>query len=94
LAKKIERLYISTDRPSGKGAWQKAISKYCLGGYHILAGVALVDDIKRQLNIAEGAPFMIPRYLLVNSKGTITIPEVVSPLNFAAFEEQIEKALN
>jgi thiol-disulfide isomerase/thioredoxin len=95
LAKNINRLYISLDKQTDKKRWKEAINKYCLGGYHVLANETLMSDIKQSIHISKtvGAPLFIPRYLLINSKGTIVINDAITPLNFASLKEQIEKGL-
>jgi thiol-disulfide isomerase/thioredoxin len=67
-ANHIERLYISIDNPHSREKWEKAVDKYCLGGYHILADNDLIIDIKKICCIPqpEKSPIAIPSYLLVD----------------------------
>jgi thiol-disulfide isomerase/thioredoxin len=93
LANKIERLYVSIDNPAAKEKWKSSINKYCLGGYHILANKDLINDIKRICNIPnpEQSPIEIPRYLLINKKGTVVINDAISPHDFDLLKNQIIK---
>lgn len=89
----IEKLYISLDYESAGTRWKSAIDEYALGGYHILAGKALISDIRSVCNIAAADPFLIPRYLLVDNEGRVVMTNASGPTIFRTFKEQIEKYL-
>ncbi len=91
---KIQRLYISLDEIDNYTKWEQAITKYSLGGYHILATESLKNDIKRtiyQVRGNEGMP--IPRYVLVKDS-KIVINDAMSPTEFDLLKTQIMEVSN
>ncbi len=60
----ITRIFISLDNYTAKQLWLDIISKYNIGGKHILAGKALVQSIKSK--VFNNKEIMIPRYLIVS----------------------------
>jgi len=90
LSHNIERLYISIDNFQDSIKWKKAIKKYSLGGYHILAREYLLSDIKTNIyNAKKNEGIAIPRYMLINENGKIAISDAHSPHSFILLKEQI-----
>lgn len=93
LQNNIERLYISFDRKENEQIWKNAINRYALGGYHIIASKALVNDIKRIYAIPENGPISIPRYLLISKHKKIVKAELVSPIEIDRLQAEITSLL-
>jgi len=95
-ANKINRLYISIDNSGNKNRWKQSITKYCLGGYHILANPSLIADIKKVIKLSDPAhsPLTIPRYLIVDKNGIVVVNDAISPHDFELLENQIKMVLH
>lgn len=92
LKNKIERLYISLDE--NKLQWRKAIDKYQLGGFHVLANNYLIKDIRKLLSLNEGISIAIPHYLIYNKEGRLIFRDAESPMNDGQLFDELKKALN
>ena len=93
LTKDIQKIYICLNNETDSGNWHKAIKLYLLGGYHILANSLLKEDIRKNIfhsHPNEGMP--IPRYVIVNKKGSIIIEDAFSPQDFDLLIDQISNA--
>ncbi len=89
----ITRLYISLDSKEDSQKWQKAVSKYALGGYHILASPKLKEEIKHKIYKVKGNEGMgIPRYVLFY-KGKILIDNAISPSELDLLKQQLSDVL-
>jgi len=93
LANNIERIYISVDQKGYEKPWIKAIEKFKLGGFHILAGTNLASDLKRVSGIKSDGAFAIPRYLIINKKGEIVNINAARPSDGDVLIEQLRKIL-
>lgn len=94
LNNNIERLYISLDTKENKQIWKKAIDRYALGGYHIIASQSLLKDIRRVYLIPENGPVSIPRYMLISKSKKIIKTELISPVNADLLEAEIANLLS
>lgn len=83
----ITKVYVSID--NNKEAWVKAVDKYALGGYNIMANKSLMIDVMEMLGININSSFSIPRYLLINEKGEF-VKELYSPLTREKLANQIK----
>ncbi len=83
----VTKLYVSIDK--NKEAWLKAVNKYALGGYQVLANESLIIDMKEMLSIGINSNFTIPKYLLLNDKGEF-VKELYSPVTRSKLAEQIK----
>lgn len=90
LANDIERLYISLD--NNYKQWRKAIDKYQLGGFHIIANKVLFDDIKKMLSISGDIGIPIPHYLIFKS-GELMLKNAASPVNSEQLFDELKNAL-
>lgn len=86
----ISKLYVSIDK--NKEAWLKAVNKYALGGYQIMANESLIIDMKEMLGININSNFTIPKYLLLNAKGEF-VKELYSPITRSKLAEQIKELM-
>ena len=68
-SKGYEMLYLSMDEEDADVQWRDMVAYYQLHGYHIRAGEALINDLKR-LYGANGA-MAIPWNMIVDSHGSI-----------------------
>ena len=93
LNNNIERLYISLDNKENKQIWKKAIDRYALGGYHIIASQSLLEDIRRVYLIPVNGPVSIPRYMLISKGKKIIKTELISPINTDLLEAEIANLL-
>ena len=90
LKNNIEKLYISFDDDLDRAKWKAAITKYSLGGYHLIASDLLKAEIKKKIYHSLGNEGMgIPRYILINPKGDIVVDDANSPETFKLLKEQI-----
>lgn len=94
LNNNIERLYISLDAKENKKNWEKAIDKYALGGYHVIATQPLIQDIRRVYLIPENGSISIPRYMLISKNKKIIKTELISPVNINELENEIANLLS
>lgn len=67
--KKVEILYLSIDNDEADKKWKDMIKYYNLPGLHVRANKLLYKDLFRRL--AGNKELAIPRYLLIDRKGTI-----------------------
>lgn len=81
----IEILYISVDRD--KQQWHNSIKYYELEGNHILASKTLHEDIYNNHGVGS-----FPRYMFVNEKGEITVPQANAPSSGEELYLQIKNA--
>ncbi len=87
----ITKLYVSIDK--NKEAWLKAVNKYALGGYQIMANESLIIDMKEMLGININSNFTIPKYLLLNDKGEF-VKELYSPVTRSKLAVQIKEMVD
>lgn len=73
----IEKIFISIDSSSHIEVWKKTIQTYSLDGNHVLAGKKMYDEMEKV--IFKGAPFSIPRYLIVDENGEILSSDAERP---------------
>lgn len=89
----VVKLYISVDAQNNYEIWKKAIDKYALGGYHILANSRLSENIQKMVYHHTGNEGMaIPRYLLYY-KGRIVNDNLISPSELDLLKKQISRIL-
>lgn len=79
LSNSIKRVYISLD--NNKAQWELAITKYQLGGFHIIANEFLIKDIQKLLGIDAGRGIAIPHYFIYDKSGKLIYKDAQSPIN-------------
>lgn len=89
--KRIQLLFISLDKPEKENEWKKDLQWFNLNGYHMMAGKALDNSIKKEIN--EGNPLAIPRYILIDEKGAILSKDIGKPSS-SDFRGRVSKLLN
>lgn len=90
--KPVDFAYIAVEhRPNPEKGWREMIAFYHLSGYHILAGKALEEDL-RKIYIQQGS-LMFPAYILVDKSGKIVTIHARRPSDGQALYEQIEQLL-
>lgn len=89
--KGIQLLFISIDKPEKENEWKKDLLWFNLNGYHIMAGKALTDSIKKEIN--DGNPLAIPRYILINEKGEIISNNIGKPSS-SDFRNKVSRLLD
>ena len=87
----ITKLYVSID--NNKETWLKAVNKYALGGYQIMANESLIIDMKEMLGININSNFTIPKYLLLNEKGEF-VNELYSPVTRSKLATQVKELVD
>lgn len=85
-AKGIIPMYISIDREQDDQRWKDMIKYYDLKGYHLRAGPALMEDLRRLFG-SEGV-LSIPRYALIKN-GELIAPRMRAPSDKEMLYEQI-----
>jgi len=93
VSNNVERLYISLDFKASDLKWRSAIEQYALGGFHIIAGEKLADELKTICGIKKEDGFRIPRYMLISKDKKIVLTDAISPANTRLLMEQIKKLL-
>jgi thiol-disulfide isomerase/thioredoxin len=91
--KGVTIIYVSYDNVENVNAWNKAISRYILPGYHMMANKNLQDDFS---NVIWGAPggVNLPHYLIVDHRGNIVEKNGLNPGWIRQIRQQISKDLN
>jgi thiol-disulfide isomerase/thioredoxin len=84
----IERLYISLDQVSLRGAFLKNIYQYNLKGNHVLVNDTFFNDIKARFS--KDGQFPIPRYMLFDKNGNLLSDDAPRP-STAGFNDKISK---
>jgi len=87
-SKNIERLYISIDAFCNKKRWLEYIQKYNLGGYHIIAGKELYNDIQQKIPF-----YSIPHFAIINTKGQIVDKNAIRPSNRNKFLKNVKEKI-
>lgn len=87
-AHRIERIYVSIDKPGDHGKWLTTIYEYHLGGYHVLAHEAFKQWIFRELG--NGETLMIPRYIFIKD-GQIVNELAAQPSEFQRLIQQVKQ---
>ncbi|MDR6806560.1 thiol-disulfide isomerase/thioredoxin [Dyadobacter sp. BE34] len=90
--KSVEFAYIAVEhRPNPEKSWREMIAFYQLAGSHILAGKALVEDL-RKIYVQQGN-LTFPSYILVDKSGKIVTIHAKRPSDREALYKQIEQLL-
>ena len=90
--KPVEFAYIAVEhRPDPEKSWRQMITFYHLTGSHILAGKALVEDL-RKIYVQQGN-LTFPSYILVDKSGKIVTIHANRPSDKQALYKQIEQLL-
>jgi len=87
----IKPLFISIDEAADKLKWEKAVDRFNLQGYHLLASPALQGSIKDVLY--NNGDVSIPRYVLINTQGAILLDNAKRPSD-GTLQNQLLEALN
>lgn len=86
--RRIERIYVSIDKPEDHGKWLTTIYEYHLGGYHVLAHEGFKQWIFRELG--NGETLMIPRYIFIKD-GQVVNKIAAQPSEFQRLIQQVEQ---
>ncbi len=90
--KPVDFAYIAVEhRPNPEKSWREMIAFYHLTGFHILAGKALVEDL-RKIYVEQGN-LIFPSYILVDKSGKIVTIHAKRPSDREALYKQIEQLL-
>lgn len=88
---KIEKLYISIDKPEDEGAWKEMIKSKNLEGYHMRPNPTLDKQLVELFgrNMGERKSLMIPRYLIIKN-GEIVVKDARRPSSKDRLFEQLK----
>lgn len=90
--KSVDFAYIAVEhRQNPEKSWREMIAFYHLTGDHILAGKALVEDL-RKIYVQQGN-LIFPSYILVDKSGKIATIHAKRPSDRQALYKQIEQLL-
>ena len=91
-SKPVDFVYVAIEHdPTPQKRWQETIAFYQLTGYHVLAGKALVNDLRKLYEQKNSLQF--PSYIVVNKSGKIITIHGKRPSDKAALYEQLEQLL-
>lgn len=85
----ISKLYVSLDDSTRLKVWEKFIKEKKLNGYHFMANDAFINNLKVQFNIND---ILIPRYLLIDSRGNIVNDDLPRPSDIEKLDKAIRQA--
>ena len=89
--KNLVPVYISIDEDKNEINWRNQIAYYKLSGYQLRASKALYNDI--QQHIYKNGDFLVPRYLLLDTDGSILNDNLPRPQAIDKLKEAFDKAL-
>lgn len=87
----ISKLYISLDDSTRHGIWKKFINEKKIYGSHFIVNDTFLNNIKAQLKLSD---ILIPRYLLINSKGEIVNNDLPRPNDMGKLNKAIRQAID
>lgn len=73
----IENVFLSIDQQEKHELWKKQVASLNLKGYHLRTNPILTQSLQDLLFAEEG--MSIPRYLIVNERGKIVVPDAERP---------------
>jgi len=85
----IEFVSVSIDKESDREKWKKFVEEKELGGTQIMANEAGSADLSGKYNISG-----IPRFIMVDSNGSIVNVDAPRPSNKASFDKMVAGVLN
>lgn len=87
--KNIVKVYISTDNDDMDERWKKQVEKFHLSGYNLRASKSLQQEIIQK--VYNGSSLSIPRYLLLDTTGTIIHNNLPRPSNLKMLEQILDE---
>ncbi len=87
----ISKLYISLDDSTRQGIWKKFIKDKKIYGSHFIVNDTFLNNLKAQLKLSD---ILIPRYLLIDSKGEIVNYDLPRPNDIGKLSKAIRLAIN
>jgi len=85
-------VYITTDEEKVDAMWRTQVEHYHLTGYNLRASKALFNDIQQRVFKKE--PFTVPRYILLDTNGTILNGNLPRPQALDKLKAVLDKELN
>ncbi len=87
--KNLVKAYISIDGDDMDERWRKQVEKFNLSGYNLRASKSLQQEIIQK--VYNGSSLSIPRYLLLDTNGTIIHDNLPRPSNLKMLEQILDE---